>query len=95
MELETSWKREGLQQGLLQGREQGLQQGLEQGREQGLQQGMSMLLVKHLTRRFGNLPQDSINKLHTLNSDQLLKLNDALFDFSDLSDLITWLAQHG
>lgn len=55
---------------------------------------MSTLLGRLLTLRFGNVSLESIEKIHKLDSEKLLKLSDALLGFKDLADLTEWLGEH-
>ncbi len=68
----------------------GLEQGLEQGLTQGLQHERSLVL-RQLTHRLGNLSPDLQAQIQTLSATQLEDLGVALLDFSDSSDLATWL----
>lgn len=86
MEMETSWQ--------IIGREEGRKEGRKEGLEQGLRQGMVVLLEKNLHMRFGNLTQEAIDQIHRLDSQKLLKLNEAAFSFRSIADLLNWLAEH-
>ena len=68
------------------------EEGLEQGREQGREQGERSLILRQVTRRVGELPESARVKITTLSITQLESLGEALLDFSNLSDLETWLA---
>jgi predicted transposase YdaD len=53
------------------GREEGREAGREEGREEGRAQGQVTLLVKQLTRKFGELPAEYRARLETATSDLL------------------------
>ncbi len=86
---------QGLMQGIKQGRKQGSKQGREQGREQGLLQGREQeainLVVRILTKRFGNLSEEIRVTISGLPLTVLEDLSEALLDFSSLTDLEAWL----
>lgn len=90
MEMETSWEIEGRKQGL----QEGLVLGHEQGQKQGLRQGMATMLEQQLISRFSNLSQESIDTIHKLSPDTLLKLGITLPSFMSPADLAAWLAEH-
>ena len=78
VEMRTSWGREGM--------EKGLQQGLHKGKED--------LLARQIRRRFGAVAPEVTECLGKLASDELDELGEALFDFTSLTELETWLARH-
>ncbi len=80
-------KAKGIKQGLM----RGLMQGLMKGREQGREQEAINLVVRILTKRFGDLPQEMRMKISGLPLTVLEDLSEALLDFSDLADLQAWL----
>lgn len=71
--------------------QKGRQQGLEQGLEQGKKQEAIAMIMRPLTRRFGTLEADVQERISSLTTVQLEDLNEALFDFSDVADLVAWL----
>jgi hypothetical protein len=68
-------------------------QGLEQGLEQGKHQGEVAAYLKLLHVRFGQLAPELEAQVEALSGESLDKLAEALFSFSNLGDLQTWLAQ--
>ncbi len=78
MEITTSWKEEGLKEGLLKGR----------------QEGELNLVVRLLHRRLAGLPASIEQQVRGLPVSDLKKLGEALLDFSSLSDLRNWLREH-
>ena len=87
--------KEGLQQGLQRGKEEGKEEGLQQGKEEGLQQGKEEgkadLLIRLLSKRFGNLDSSLESRIRELAVSQIEALGDNLFDFSSLDDVDNWL----
>jgi len=77
--------------GVKQGRVQGLMQGSRQGRKQGRVQEAINLVVRQLTKRFGDLPDDLRVAISGLSLTVLEDLSEALLDFSNLADLQAWL----
>lgn len=51
------------------------------------------LILRQLPRRVGEVPESIRVQIDTLSLTQLESLGEALLDFSNLSDLETWLAQ--
>jgi hypothetical protein len=70
---------------------EGLEQGLEQGLIQGRQEGERSLILRLLTRRIGVVPADLTLRIEQLSIEQLEALAEALFDFSQVEDLVNWL----
>jgi predicted transposase/invertase (TIGR01784 family) len=71
--------------------QKGLQQGLQQGRQQGKQEEALLLLMRLLTRRFGELDPQLQERVRGLSLTQLEELGEALFDFETVMDLAVWL----
>ena len=59
--------------------------------QQGRKLGEESLILRLLNRRFGNVDQLLIQKVQVLSVEQLENLGEALFDFSEVADLVTWL----
>ncbi|NJM59472.1 MAG: Rpn family recombination-promoting nuclease/putative transposase [Oscillatoriales cyanobacterium RU_3_3] len=76
------------------GIQQGIQQGIEQGRQQGIKQGKVGLIVRQLIRLVGEISPDIQMRIDELNLDELENLGEAMFDFTSISDLLTWLQEH-
>jgi predicted transposase YdaD len=71
-----------------------LRQGLEQGLEQGKQQGETALTLRLLTRQIGAVAPELQERIRGLSIAQLEDLAEALLDFSQPADLVTWLEGH-
>ena len=59
-----------------------------------LREGERSLILKQLNRRVGNLAPEITSQLQILSIEQLEALGEALLDFSQPEDLVTWLARN-
>ncbi|MDJ0617937.1 MAG: Rpn family recombination-promoting nuclease/putative transposase [Calothrix sp. MO_192.B10] len=66
------------------------EEGIKEGIKEGLQREKS-LVIRLLTRRVGELPQQVRQQVESLPVEQLENLGEALLDFSSMADLQTWL----
>jgi predicted transposase YdaD len=73
VEYETSWHRE--------------------GREEGRQEGMASVVVRLLNRRVGVIEHAVLEKVQSLQPEQLGNLSEALLDFTNTADLERWLRE--
>ena len=64
---------------------------LQEGRQEGHQEGQCRVIVRQLTRKLGELPQATVDKVETLSNDQLDELGDRLLDLSTLEELTNYL----
>lgn len=64
-------------------------------RQEGQQEGQRALILRLLARQVGNLSEETRSQINTLSIEQLEALADALLDFSTVTDLETWLLNHG
>jgi predicted transposase/invertase (TIGR01784 family) len=78
---------------LEEGRQKGRQEGRQEGKQEGKQEEALAMIMRPLTRRFGTLDAELISRLGELSVTQLEDLIEALFDFSDVSDLVNWLQE--
>jgi predicted transposase YdaD len=76
MELTTSWKEEGIQEGL----------------REGKQKATRNLIIRQLTRRFGALAPELEARIGELSLPQLETLAEELLDFASIDDLHSWLS---
>ncbi len=70
-----------------------MKRGLEQGRQEGLDHERKILL-RLLRKQLGDLDPAVEEQIKSLAADRLEQLAEALFDFSSLADLGTWLQAH-
>jgi flagellar biosynthesis/type III secretory pathway protein FliH len=80
-----------LNQGLQEGIQQGLQEGIQQGLQRGSQQQANTLVLRLLSRRFGEISSDRLAQLNERSALDLENLAEALLDFNDILDLDRWL----
>jgi hypothetical protein len=90
-EARAEGRNEGLTQGRTEGLTQGLTQGRTEGRNEGIQIGQINLIKRQLKRQLGELNQSIEDSLSQLSSEQLSALAEAIFDFSSIADLSSWL----
>ncbi|MEB3218962.1 MAG: DUF4351 domain-containing protein [Nostocales cyanobacterium 94392] len=62
--------------------------------QKGEQKGEERTIIRQLNRRFGQLDSSLITKVKALSIEKLDELAEALLDFSEVDDLITWLEQN-
>ncbi len=77
MKIVTSWMREGIEQGLVQGK----------------QSEASSLVMRLLPRKVGTITPELQQRIKQLQLTQLEDLAEALLDFSAVADLEAWLQQ--
>jgi hypothetical protein len=72
-----------------------LQEGLQKGLQKGRQEECISLVTRLIRRKFGIHPElePSLAQLQTLPIERLESLVEAIFDWTDVSDLIDWLKQ--
>lgn len=51
------------------------------------------MISRQIKKRFGDVNDSLITQIRDLSADDLEDLGEALFDFSEIGDLITWLNQ--
>ncbi|MFM6320170.1 MAG: DUF4351 domain-containing protein [Dolichospermum sp.] len=91
---ESPWYQQILKEGLETGEKQGLQQALKHGLQQGLQQGELTLVMRQLSRRFGDIDNQIILQIRQLEISQLELLAESLLDFTNIDDLTNWLKEN-
>ena len=69
------------------------QEGIQEGEQRGREEGEKSLILRQLTRRVGELPQDIRQQIETLPLEQLENLGEALLDFTSMADLQAWFNQ--
>ncbi|MBD2564203.1 MULTISPECIES: DUF4351 domain-containing protein [Nostoc] len=67
-----------------------LAEGEQRGREEGRKAEGQLLILRQLTRRVGELPQEMLDRIENLSLEQLENLGEALLDFQAIADLETW-----
>ena len=69
----------------------GIADGLEQGRQEERSRQRSLIL-RQLVRKVGVVPEPLTDRISKLPIEQLEFLAEALLDFTQLDDLLQWLA---
>jgi predicted transposase YdaD len=75
-------------------RAEGRAEGESIGEIRGLERGLKhekALVLRQLTRKLGNLSSDLVVRVNSLPIEEIESLGEALFDFDQMSDLISWL----
>lgn len=80
---ESPWYEQILAEGLEQGRRQGFQEGLQEGQEE--------ILIRILSRRFGELPSEFVERLRQLKTEQLLQMADIALEAPSLTEVEIFL----
>jgi predicted transposase/invertase (TIGR01784 family) len=75
---------------LAEGEQRGEQRGRQEGEQRGRQAEGQLLILRQLTRRMGELPQEVRSQIETLSLEQLENLGEALLDFQAIADLEAW-----
>jgi predicted transposase YdaD len=68
------------------------QSGEQSGRSEGRQQEALSLVIKLLTRKFGNFSSMLISQINYRSVEEIESLGEALLDFQSITDLETWLS---
>jgi len=69
------------------------EEALREGREEGREEEARSLISRLLTRKLGSLSEAVQTQVNQLSVEALETLGEALFDFSEVSDLEAWLKQ--
>jgi predicted transposase YdaD len=88
------------QEALAEGRTEGLTKGLTEGRIEGEARGLERVLqqertlvMRLLSRKLGNITPELQLQVNSLPIDQIEALGEALLDFTQMGDLLNWLAR--
>jgi predicted transposase/invertase (TIGR01784 family) len=74
-------------------KQEGHDEGYDEGRDQGREEEARSLILRQLSRRFGEIPPQAQTQIEQLNLEQMESLAEALLDFSAIADLLSWLKQ--
>jgi predicted transposase YdaD len=69
-----------------------LAEGEQRGREEGRKAEGQLLILRQLTRRVGELPQEMLHRIETLSLEQLENLGEALLDFQAMLTTVNYFA---
>jgi predicted transposase YdaD len=75
--------------------EQRRKETLQEGRQEGRQEGERSLILRQLSRRVGTMSPDVMSQVEALPLQHLEALGEALLDFTNADDLMTWLRTLG
>jgi predicted transposase/invertase (TIGR01784 family) len=89
---QTRVYKEALAEGRVEGRTEGQIEGEAKGLERGLQQERT-LVMRLLSRKLGNITPELQLQVNGLPIDQVEALGEALLDFTQIGDLLNWLAR--
>jgi predicted transposase YdaD len=67
------------------------EEGKAEGKAEGKREEGQSLILRMLTRRFGELSPTLRSRIQSLPLPQLEELGEALLDFTDIDNLIGWL----
>lgn len=71
------------------GMEKGRKEGRREGQREGRQKEALTILTKQLRRRFGELPEWALERLHQAGPEQLENWAERIFDADDLAQLLS------
>lgn len=60
-------------------------------KQEGREEGERKIILRQLTRRVGELPQEMRQRVENLSLEQLENLGEALLDFTSMADFQAWL----
>ncbi|MFM7599802.1 MAG: Rpn family recombination-promoting nuclease/putative transposase [Pseudanabaena sp.] len=72
---------------------EGRQEGLKEGEIKGRKQGLLTIILRQLTRKFGNLPPKLHTRIARLQIPRLESLAEAILDFESVADLELWFSK--
>ena len=78
---------------LREGELKGLKRGREEGEIQGRKQALLTIILRLLTRKFGNLPPKLHTRIARLQIPRLESLAEAILDFESVADLELWFSK--
>ena len=78
---------EGIEKGRIEGMEKGRVEGMEKGRSQGRAEGEAQIVLRQLTRKFGELPAHVTERVRNGTSEQLEQWADRLLTASQLDEV--------
>ena len=70
------------------GMQQGIEKGMQQGMQKGLQQGEAKILIRQLTKRFGELPEETLRKIESADADTLLQWSERVLTAQTLDEIL-------
>ncbi len=62
--------------------------------QEAMADGEQILVLKQLTRKFGNINSEIRSRVNSLTIEQIESLGEDLLDFTSIADLEFWLSQN-
>jgi len=87
-ETMTTFAERFIQQGKQEGRQEGRQEGKQEGRQEGRREGEARILIRLLTRRFGEVPEAVERRIKSADADTLLEWSDRVLTARSLEDVV-------
>ena len=69
------------------------EEGIEEGKKEGIEEGVAheqKVILKLLHKRFGSMPTEVEDSVKKLDFDGLESLAEAIFDFANIDDVLSW-----
>jgi predicted transposase YdaD len=66
-------------------------EGKAEGKAEGQQQEARALVLRQLTRKLGLIPAATVARIDGLSVERLEHLGEALLDFAEMANLVSWL----
>lgn len=67
---------------------------VDTSKQEGREEGATRIIVRLIERRFGQLSEDILTAIQSLDLKESESLSEAQFEFETLSNLERWLAKH-
>ena len=61
---------------------------IQQGMQQGMQQGEAKILIRLLTKRFGELPNETLHQIESADDDTLLQWSERVLTARTLDEVL-------
>lgn len=87
----TSWQREGIEIGRVEGKAEGKAEGMAEGRVEGMLEHAQQTAIRLITKRFGAMDTELSEKIIALPQSRLDLLPEAIFDFNSFEELLAWI----
>lgn len=75
--------KEGIKEGMKEGIKEGIKEGMKEGMKEGKKEGIRLMLERIITHKFGQAPDGILEKLSSLNLEQLEQLLEPALQASD------------
>lgn len=89
----TSWQREGIEIGRVEGKAEGRVEGKAEGRVEGMLEHAQQTAIRLIAKRFGAIDSELTEKIIALPLSRLDLLPEAIFDFNSFEELLAWIKE--